>query len=44
MDLEITAQGGVGTEEEHEFLIDHYKVDSVGWGSTIFIGSRSNYG
>jgi len=35
--LEITAQGGVGTEEEHEFLIDHYNLDSVGWGSPFLL-------
>ncbi len=35
--LKITAQGGVGTEEEHNFLIDHYKVDSVGWGSPFLL-------
>ena len=23
--LKITAQGGVGTAEEHQFLIDHYQ-------------------
>lgn len=33
----ITAQGGVGTNEEHEFLIDHYKVDSVGWGTPFLL-------
>ncbi len=35
--LKITAQGGVGTSEEHEFLLDHYKVDSVGWGSPFLL-------
>jgi len=33
----ITAQGGVGTAEEHDFLIHHYKVDSVGWGSPFLL-------
>ncbi len=33
----ITAQGGVGTVEEHEFLLDHYHVDSVGWGSPFLL-------
>ncbi len=28
--LKISAQGGVGTSEEHEFVMDHYEVDSVG--------------
>jgi len=35
--LEVTAQGGVGTEEEHDFLLDYYKVDSVGWGSPFLL-------
>lgn len=37
LDLKITAQGGVGTEEEHQFLIDHYGIDSVGWGSPFLL-------
>jgi len=35
--LKITAQGGVGTAEEHQFLIDHYHVDSVGWGTPFLL-------
>ena len=35
--LKITAQGGVGTAEEHQFLIDHYQVDSVGWGTPFLL-------
>ncbi|MEZ0129646.1 hypothetical protein AB9T88_07735, partial [Flavobacterium sp. LBUM151] len=35
--LKITVQGGVGTAEEHEFLLDTYKVDSVGWGSPFLL-------
>ncbi len=35
--IKITAQGGVGTEQEHEFLIDHYQVDSVGWGTPFLL-------
>jgi hypothetical protein len=35
--LKLTAQGGVGTAEEHQFLLDHYKVDSVGWGSPFLL-------
>lgn len=35
--LKITAQGGVGTAEEHQFLIDHYEVDSVGWGTPFLL-------
>jgi len=33
----ITAQGGVGTAEEHQFLIDHYEMDSVGWGTPFLL-------
>ena len=35
--LAITVQGGVGTAEEHNFLIDQYQVDSVGWGSPFLL-------
>ena len=35
--IKITAQGGVGTSEEHQFLMDHYKVDSVGWGTPFLL-------
>jgi hypothetical protein len=35
--LKITAQGGVGTAEEHQFLIEYYKLDSVGWGSPFLL-------
>lgn len=37
MKISITAQGGVGTSEEHKFLIDQYKLDSVGWGSPFLL-------
>ncbi|MTH16892.1 hypothetical protein [Flavobacterium sp. LC2016-01] len=37
LELKITVQGGVGTAEEHEFLLDEYKVDSVGWGSPFLL-------
>jgi len=37
MDLKITAQGGVGTAEEHSFLLDHYLMDGVGWGSPFLL-------
>ncbi|MFS4456021.1 hypothetical protein [Maribacter sp. 2304DJ31-5] len=35
--LKITAQGGVGTAEEHQFILDHYDVDSVGWGTPFLL-------
>ena len=37
LDLKITVQGGVGTAEEHDFLIDYYKTDSVGWGTPFLL-------
>ncbi len=37
MEVKITAQGGVGTAEEHQFLIDHYDIDSVGWGTPFLL-------
>jgi len=35
--LKVTAQGGVGTVEEHQFLMDHYQIDSVGWGTPFLL-------
>jgi hypothetical protein len=37
LQLQISAQGGVGTQEEHEFLLDHYNLDSVGWGTPFLL-------
>ncbi len=35
--LKITVQGGVGTAEEQNFLLDEYNLDSVGWGSPFLL-------
>ncbi len=35
--MRVTAQGGVGTHEEHQLLLDYYQVDSVGWGSPFLL-------
>jgi hypothetical protein len=35
--LKITAQGGVGTHLEHDFLIKYYELDSIGWGSPFLL-------
>jgi hypothetical protein len=35
--LKITVQGGVGTAEEHNFLLEEYEADSVGWGSPFLL-------
>lgn len=32
-----TVQGGVGTTEEHQFLLRYYEMDSVGWGSPFLL-------
>ena len=37
LSLKVTAQGGVGTAEEHQFLMDEYNVDSVGWGTPFLL-------
>lgn len=36
-EMKITAQGGVGTNEEHQLLLDEYQLDSVGWGSPFML-------
>ncbi|MCF8055057.1 MAG: hypothetical protein K9K37_00265 [Desulfocapsa sp.] len=33
----VTVQGGVGTADEHSFLLKYYKVDSVGWGTPFML-------
>ena len=35
--IKYSAQGGVGTAEEHQFLLDKYNIDSVGWGSPFLL-------
>jgi len=37
LELLITVQGGVGTNEEHEYLINNYNIDSVGWGTPFLL-------
>ena len=37
LNIKVTAQGGVGTSAEQEFLIDHYNLDSVGWGTPFLL-------
>ncbi|MBK9283023.1 MAG: hypothetical protein IPM51_01745 [Sphingobacteriaceae bacterium] len=33
----ITAQGGIGTSNEDEFLREHYQLSSIGWGSPFLM-------
>jgi len=35
--IQITAQGGVGTAAEHNFLLNNYNIDSVGWGTPFLL-------
>ena len=35
--IKITAQGGVGTSKEHNFLLEYYQLDSVGWGTPFLL-------
>ncbi|KUJ55955.1 hypothetical protein [Chryseobacterium aquaticum] len=37
LEMKITIQGGVGTSEEHDFLLKNYNADSVGWGSPFLL-------
>ncbi len=37
LETKITVQGGVGTAEEHAFLLENYHLDSVGWGSPFLL-------
>lgn len=33
----ITVQGGIGTSEENDLLINHYKVTGTGWGTPFLL-------
>lgn len=35
--LKITAQGGIGTAEEHDFLLNEYNLNATGWGSPFLL-------
>ena len=35
--LHITAQGGVGTANEHRFLVEQFGIDEVGWGTPFLL-------
>ncbi len=35
--IKVTAQGGVATAEEHNFLINHYNLDNIGWGTPFLL-------
>jgi len=33
----LSVQGGIGTAQENDFLLKHYKLDSTGWGSPFLL-------
>ena len=33
----VTVQGGIGTAEEHDFLMSYYELDAAGWGSPFLL-------
>lgn len=35
--LRISVQGGIGTAEENQFLLNHYALDATGWGSPFLL-------
>ena len=35
--VKFSAQGGVGTAEEHQFLANYYQLDSIGWGTPFLL-------
>lgn len=37
LNYDLTAQGGIGTSKEQEFLIRYYGVRSAGWGSPFLL-------
>lgn len=41
-EIKITAQGGVGTADEHTFLLNYYDLDSIGWGSPFLLVSEAS--
>ncbi|MGZ3862104.1 MAG: hypothetical protein ACXVPN_11305 [Bacteroidia bacterium] len=35
--IKITAQGGIGTSDENNFLLEYYNLDATGWGSPFLL-------
>ena len=35
--LAITAQGGIGTKKEDEFLLEHFRIDGTGWATPFLL-------
>ncbi len=37
LNFRITAQGGIGTADEQELLLNYYKLDATGWGTPFLL-------
>ncbi|MCC9166855.1 hypothetical protein [Pontibacter harenae] len=35
--VRITVQGGIGTADEHNFLLQHFDLDATGWGTPFLL-------
>ncbi len=35
--MQFSAQGGIGTNEEADFLLQHFELDSAGWGTPFLL-------
>ena len=35
--LKVSAQGGIGTNEENDFLMNYYNLDETGWGTPFLL-------
>ncbi|MDH3397182.1 MAG: hypothetical protein OEM81_05040, partial [Acidimicrobiia bacterium] len=35
--MRITAQGGIGTNNEHRLLLDHFELDATGWATPFLL-------
>ncbi len=35
--IDISVQGGIGTSNENDFLLDYYKFEATGWGSPFLL-------
>jgi hypothetical protein len=35
--IKITAQGGIGTADENDFILQHYNINSTGWGTPFLL-------
>ena len=36
-EVRVTAQGGIGTADEDQLLLDYYDVDATGWGTPFML-------